>query len=66
MRVSSITGGHQTGKTWTLSWYAYPLVFSPASYSAHRLNFPYNSPWQKHSFKNQTPCSGATAVAVTL
>lgn len=32
--------GHQTGKTWALSWYAYP-VFSPARYSAHRLNFPY-------------------------
>lgn len=66
MRVSSLTVDHQTGKTWALSWYAYPLVFSAVRYSAHRLNFPYNNPWQKYSFRKQTPCSGAMAAAITL
>lgn len=64
MRVSLITIDHQTGKTWWALWYAYPVVFSPARYLAHRLNFLYNNLWQKYNFKTQTPCSSTMAAAI--
>lgn len=60
------TISHQTGQNWAVSWYAYPVVFSPARYWAHRPHFPQHNPWQKYNFRNQTPCSGAVAGAIIL